>query len=145
MNRVDQLDENRLVDRIHTVVETINDLRTTPQAFSSDSVITYRIFSTNAYDFRATSVGYNNRIIEVTFTPTENIKTGLGGVLRFDYDMVTSGPSSIETIVERLVPSGGISKWRLYLSGSNSFPNATVDYKFYFFANGSGTFSAALV
>ena len=143
MGRIDRLSENQLLTTIVETNRALEGLRTTPQRFGSDSVKTHRIFSDELYDIEVTDVQFNNRVVEVTFTP-DDLSSGLGGVLDFDFDITISG-GFLQDYVEPLLPENGVTKWRIYLSGSDSFPIAWARLKFCVFANGSGTITSALI
>lgn len=144
MTRVELLKENAILVRLTAANTEMEALRRVEQSFGSDSVRTSRIFSEDSYDIQVNSVGFNNRVVEVTFTPDE-ASDSLGGVLEFDYTMTTSGESAVLVYVEPLLPSDNTTKFRLYLSGSDYFTVSWVRLKFFFFANASGTFSAVSI
>lgn len=143
MNRLDGLAENSLVARVKRLMALSNELKSA-QRFGSGSVRTSRVFSGNASDFQATSIGFNNRVIEVTFTPADTTVGNTSLAYKMDFTYTTVG-GSIDVITERLVPSGPEQKWRLYLEGSDVSPVTSADFKFYFYTNGGGSFTAQLV
>lgn len=144
IDRTSQLSDNQLIERIKRARRWFQELRTSRQRFGSRSVKTYRNFTAAAYDIEVTNIGFNNRVVEVVFTP-DVIKPGLGGV--FDLQAVVTLPVGqvVEVIREDIVPANGISKWRFYLSGNDSFPTSYARLKFYIYSNSSGTFTASSV
>lgn len=145
MNRIDDLAENSLVERVNSIVRNAEELRATAQGFGSDSVLLYRVYSANAYDIQVTNIGFMDKVVEVTFTPTDQLTTSLGGVFSVAVTGQISPGYGVQIYSEVLVPENGISKIRLYLSGSDFDPVPWFNLKFYFSTNGSGTISATLV
>lgn len=141
MSREALLDENGLVTQIRTLRSDMAALRGTEQPFGSDSVQTFRIFSDDDYDIEVTYVQFRNRVVEVTFTPTSTDRL-LGAVLDFTAVITYEPTDPVEWFIEPLLPVNGVSKWRIYLSGSNFFPTQWVRMKFYVSANSSGTTTA---
>ena len=144
MSRIDNLPDNDIPRRIGALTSLRDELRTGIQKFGSTSVKTYRIFSAATSDFHMTNVKFNNTVVEVTFTPSDLSNPKLGGVL-FMRPILIDPAGGLSMIVERIVPVNGVSKWRIYLNGSDSFPDNNVDLKLYFYAVSYGTFSCALV
>lgn len=140
MRRIDNLSQNRLTDTVRRVGTGMQEIKN-QQRFGSSSAVMYRVFSPDTWDITVNDVGSYNKIVEVVFTP-DDPTANLGGVLRMEYK--GGGTAGADPIVEALTPSGGISKWRLYLQGSDASP-WTQRFKFYFFTNANGTFSASLI
>lgn len=146
MGRLDLLPENELVRRI-TALTRLRDELKSKQIFGSDSVQTARVFSANPFDIQVDDVQFNNRVVEVTFTPADTTYTDSSLV----YSLHTEGvqkvnPNAVvDVFVERQKPSGGVQKWRVYLSGSDFYPTEWVRLKFYFYATGNGQISAVLI
>lgn len=144
--RSDRLAENEYLRRITQARDNLRELRVNPQRVGSRSVRIYRVFSQDDYDIEVTDVGFDNRVVEVVFTPDDE-GLGLGGVFRLEYTVTYSGVGNpVNVTREDLPPSqSGPSVFRFYLSSSDSFPNAWARLKFYVFANGSGTITATLL
>lgn len=143
MTRIQELPENVLPERFAEMDRFIAQLKNAPQTIGSSSVLTNRIFSSNPFDIEVTSVGFNNRVVEVTYTPADMVFGG-SPVYKMEYK-ATSSSFMGEPIVERLLPENGIHKWRIYLSGSNVSPVAWVRLKLYFYTTGDGTLAAVIV
>lgn len=147
--RIQLLNENSLVRRILTLEKLRDALKAVGQRFGSDSVKVWRIYSAASYDIQVNNVQFNNRIVEVTFTPDNpnDPNTSLVYKMVLQYMPSSSDNNSFDddTQIERLKPVNGVQKWRLYLSGSDYYPTAWVQFKFYFYASGNGTFTAQLI
>lgn len=143
--RITELNDNSVVRRIHALQKLRDDIKAAGQRFGSDSVVTQRIFSGSAYDIEVTDVQFNNRVVEVVFTPSNTADTSTSLVYKMEFTTTSSGFVD-SSWVERLKPVNGVQKWRLYLSG-NQPPNQAAWWraKFYFYASGSGTFTATLI
>lgn len=117
------------------------------QTFSSDSVMTNVVQSENPYDIQVNSLGFNNRAIEIVYTPTEVTFAGQGTILKFWWtETYASTSNTAQAYPDELEPAAnGVQKFRLYLSGNDANPPAWGRYKFYFETIGSGTFAASLL
>lgn len=143
--RITELNDNSVVRRIHALQKLRDDIKAAGQRFGSDSVVTQRIFSGNAYDIEVTDVQFNNRVVEVVFTPSNTADTSTSLVYKMKFTTTSSGYVD-SSWVERLKPVNGVQKWRLYLSGNQPpYQAAWWRAKFYFYASGSGTFTATLI
>lgn len=138
--RVDLLPDQRLMQRMKALRKNVDEVRQQQQV-GSLSVQTFRIFS-GGIDLTVSNIKYNNTIVEVAFTPASTAK-GLGGVLDFGF-VKTDTANSCNLFQEAILPANGISKWRLYLNGNDSYP-ATSQFTFYFLSNALGTFTASTV
>lgn len=108
------------------------------QRGGQDSLRMYRIFSDDASDKTLTDVEFNNKKFRLTFTPDDGAERGL--VYKMEY-AVSGDP--VESFVQRENPDNvdGSQSWIFVISGSDFFPSALVNIKFYFWASGTGTFS----
>lgn len=143
MGRPDTEAALKLSQRVKRLRTALDELKLTAQPLGSTSVLTTRVQSSNAVDLEVTNIGYRNKVIEVTYTPELTATSTTGLAYRMEYSSEVSSP--LGEHVEALPPEGNQQKWRIYLNGSNTNPVAWARYKFYFYANGTGTFSAALL
>ena len=146
--RLAMLSENDLVRRIKALVRLRDELKAVGQLFGSDSVVTKRVFSANPYDVQINNV--NNvgvRTVEITFTPDNPDDPNTSLVYKMEYvGTPSAGHYVSDRDVQRFKPVNGVQKWRVYLQG-NAPPNAATYWrgKFYFYASGSGQFTAVEV
>lgn len=141
------LNENELVRRVKALVRLRDELKAVGQLFGSDSVVTKRVFSNNAYDVQINAVTNSVRTVEVTFTPDNPDDPNTSLVYKMEY-VGTASPTHYvsDHDVQRFKPVNGVQKWRIYLQG-NAPPNDATYWrgKFYFYASGSGQFTAVEV
>lgn len=143
--RTDLLPENELVRRIVALQKIRDEIKGAEQLFGSDSVRTNRLYSPDAYDIQVDNVGFNNRVVELTFTPDQPNSSAIYG-LYITAQIAPAQASSVVFYSEAFKPdSNGVKKWRFYLNGSDAFPVLWVRMKFYLYATGSGTFTATLL
>jgi hypothetical protein len=140
MSRLDQLPESRLVKRIADARAALQQLKNA-QTFGSSSVKTHRVFSSAPSDITVAAVNLTIRRVLVAFTPADTGQDGLGLVHSMRFTHVVTGYQFPAIWVERQLPTAGQQTWIVYLSGVNS-PTCDVSLKFYFYANGDGTFTA---
>lgn len=147
--RLTLLTENELVRRIRALERLRDALKAVGQRFGSDSVKVWRIYSANAYDIQIDDVRFNNRVVEVTFTPSNPNDPNTSLVYKMvPVYMPVNGDNNTwqeNDQMQRLKPVNGVQKWRLYLNGSDYYPTSYVRFKFYFYASGNGTFTATLI
>lgn len=144
--RVDRLNEHELITRITTARRSFDEMRRSPQIFGSSSVQAHRVFNPGTYDIEVTNIGFDNRVVEVVFTPDSDAEFA-GGVVNLEYQMTydTSG-TAVEVIREDLPPlTSGPSAWRFYLSGSDAFPASWARLKFWVYSYSSGTLTVTLL
>lgn len=145
--RLTMLAENEIVRRVKALVRLRDELKAVGQRFGSDSVITRRIFSNNAYDVELLNVTNSVRVVEVTFTPDNPNDPNTSLAYKMEYNgMTPDGYYVSDRDVQRFKPVNGVQKWRIYLQG-NASPNTSPYWrgKFYFYTSGSGQFTAVEV
>lgn len=145
--RLAMLNENEIVRRIKALVRLRDELKAVGQLFGSDSVVTKRVFSNNAYDVQINTVSNSVRVVEVTFTPNNPDDPNTSLVYKMEYvGTASAGHYVSDHDVQRFKPVNGVQKWRIYLQG-NAPPNVATYWrgKFYFYASGSGQFTAVEV
>lgn len=143
MNRLNNLSDNVIIRRIDDLKRQQEEIHRA-QRMGRGSVTPHRVFSGNAYDFEITNVqDYDTRVMELTFTP-DDTSGDLGGVFEMLWEIVGGG--GVMTTEEPLVPDNGLSKWRFYFQRSPFVPpNPSAQYKFWFWSNANGTFTANLI
>lgn len=134
-----------LASRLRELRRVADDLKVSAQRTGSGSVVMSRVFSEADYDIEVEDVGFNNRVVLLTFIPDDTSVNGLNIPYRMSFTKELSDDSIVDVFVQRLDPDQGGQRWLLYLSGSDAFPTDWVRLKFYSFANGGGTFSVELI
>lgn len=112
------------------------------QAIGSDSVVLERVASDATFDLQVGVLPtFRSRVIEVTYTPKET-HFGGGLVYKLAVQMMNTGGvvSVYSPRIERQRAVGNNQVWRVY---ANS--DATMRLKFFFFAIGTGSFSATVL
>lgn len=145
--RLAMLNENEIVRRVKALVRLRDELKAVGQLFGSDSVVTRRVFSANPYDVQIDNVTNSVRVVEITFTPDNPDDQNTSLVYKMEYvGTPSSGHYVSDHDVQRFKPVNGVQKWRIYLQG-NAAPNVATYWrgKFYFYASGSGQFTAVEV
>ncbi len=140
MGVLDLLPENQPVSLLRELEVTGNEIKSA-QSLGQDSVVPHRIFSASAYDLQVAVAG-TARKVAVEFTPSDMT---FGGALCHRLYVRVLNTSNVDVAVvsdvHRIRTSDGTQKWELYLPPYTG----TYRYKFYFFATGSGTFTANLI
>lgn len=112
-----------------------------PQRSGQDSNRMYRIFSEDAIDKTCLGVTFDNTAFRLTFTPdSTQFDTSIVYKMEYTYTEDPNGFVQIETEREK-VNSDNSQSWLFVVSGSDFFPSAYVNLKFYFWASGYGTFT----
>ena len=132
------------VERIKELRRILDELRT-QQRTGSSSVRTERVFSDDEYDIEVPDVGFRNRVVEMSFVPTDDTAGDRNAPYRMSWTKAQSDDAVIGVIMQRLEPEADRQRWLIYLNGNDSFPTAWYRLKFYVFANGGGTISAKLL
>lgn len=107
------------------------------QRSGEDSIRMYRVFSDAVADKTLTTVLFNNKKFRLTFTPDAGPEQGL--VYKMRYTLIGDAVAFVER--ESEIGDDGSQSWLFVVSGSDFFPAALVELKFYFWASGTGTFS----
>lgn len=144
MKELRRLPEEALTYELNELLRVSAEQKTSVQAFGSDSVRTNMVTSGQDFDIQVNNVGFNNRVVEVTYTPTDSTFPGQGTVLTFIYylqwhDINNTGSTINER--EAPIPGSSVQKWRIYLVGSDSNPPQWARLRCYFETIGSGTFT----
>ncbi|WP_440220935.1 hypothetical protein [Dietzia sp. MNB45] len=143
MRELRDLPENAFSSALEELLRISSEQKTSIQAFGSDSVLTNIVTSGNSYDIQVNNVGFNNRVVEVSYTPNDSTFEGQGTVLNFYlyaewHDLYNTG----QVMIEREAPGPSpVQKWRVYLIGNDSSPPQWARLTFYFETIGSGTFT----
>lgn len=141
MGVLDRLPQGKPLAILRELDQVSREIKS-PQARSSGSVINYRVYSGLPYDILVPG-GYAKNVVEVEFIP-DNPR--LGGVLCYRAYVEVGVPGFATNLDELglrrqiMDLSDGRQRWKY----QGQFPNAT-GLKFYFFAQGSGTFSVKLI
>lgn len=132
---------------LNDLLYTSAEMKESPQSFGSESVLTKVVQSSNSYDIQVDNIGFNNRVVEVVYTPSTVAVDAQGTILSFWYtESYASSANTAEVLPDELGRSAnGVQKFRLYLRGNDSNPPVWARYKFYFETIGSGTFTASLL
>lgn len=77
MSRLDMMTANRLYQRINALRRFRDEIKLGQQGFGSDSVRTSIVQSGNRWDVDLDNVGFNDRVVDVTFVPKELDRDGL--------------------------------------------------------------------
>ena len=150
MSPLERLPENVLSTELKQRIAEANELKGAFQSIGSSSVVTHRIFSENTYDveFTPPSTVGNLKVnrADVEFIPDD--KT-FGGAFCYRMEVraldTDNNPlGGIQPEIERKPTVDGRQRWSVYHS-SFGYPGDTARLKFFFFATGSGTFSANVI
>lgn len=150
MGPLDRLPERALTQELKRRAADGAELKGSFQSLGSTSVVTHRIFSAATHDVQFTppSVVGNLKMnrADVEFIPDDKV---FGGA--FCYRMLVKALDTnnqplqgIQPEIERLPSVDGRQRWSVH-HASFGYPGDTARLKFYFFATGSGTFSASVV
>ena len=137
----DKLPEQKPIALLKELDQTSHEIKSR-QTRASASVINYRIFSLAPYDIIVPG-GFAKNVVEIEFVSNS---TRLSGSLCYRVYVsvvdATATPYIDEVGLRRLLidPNGARQRWFYQCS----FSSAT-KLKFYFFAQGSGTFTAKLI
>lgn len=140
MDRGDRQAEQQFTARLGELRRQMDEVRQHSQGFGSRSAKKTRLTTS----LSVSNVGFNNRVVEVVFTP-DKAGDGLGGVLSFDYTLTFPPIDFCTAIPEPLLSNGTDTRYRLYLSADDFFPIATVTVTVIASTNGSGTLAATLI
>lgn len=140
MSRIDMIAANRLYQRINALRRFRDEIKLGQQGFGSDSVRTSIVQSGNRWDVDLDNVGFNDRVIDVTFVPKELDRDGLRSLV---YRLVVKSETheaerSVDHHVQRLRPIDGVQRWQIVLDG-NRRNNGIWRGKFYLYAAGRGS------
>lgn len=140
MSRLDMMTANRLYQRINALRRFRDEIKLRQQGFGSDSVRTSIVQSGNQWDVNLDNVGFNDRVIDVTFVPKESNKDELRSLV---YRLVVKSETheaerSVDHYVQRLRPIDGVQRWQIVLDG-NRRNNGIWRGKFYLYAAGRGS------
>lgn len=140
MSRLDMMTANRLYQRINALRRFRDEIKLGQQGFGSDSVRTSIVQSGNRWDVDLDNVGFNDRVIDVTFVPKELDRGGLRSLV---YRLVVKSETheaerSVDHHVQRLRPIDGVQRWQIVLDG-NRRNNGIWRGKFYLYAAGRGS------
>lgn len=145
MDRTSLLPEEELHRRIIGVRRAVEELKSNPQRIGSSSLLTNRVFSEQPWDVELTNVTAARRTVQIAYTPEQSLLADLGGVFKMEFTTSTSGETSLVASVERLRPADGQQQWLVHLRSNGGVTLTSVRLKFYFFAQGSGSFTAQLI
>ena len=147
MKELRELPEEWINRDLNALLHVSAERKGSQQGFGSESILTKVVQSANPYDIQVNDIGFNNRVVEVVYTPSTSAVSGQGTILSFWYtDSYASPSNAAEVFVDEMGQlGGGIQKFRLYLRGNDSNPPAWGRYKFYFETIGSGNFTASLL
>lgn len=140
MSRLDMMTANRLYRRINALRRFRDEIKLGQQGFGSDSVRTSIVQSGSRWDVDLDNVGFNHRVIDVTFVPNELDSDGLRSLV---YRLVVKSETheaerSVDHHVQRLRPIDGVQRWQIVLDG-NRRNNGIWRGKFYLYAAGRGS------
>lgn len=150
MSILERLPERGLSEELKRRLQDSAELKGSFQSLGSTSVITHRIFSENTYDVQFTPPPVMGDLkvnrADVEFIPDD---TTFGGAFCYRMQIValdtTNAPlAGIQPEIQRLPSSDGRQRWSV-LHPSFGYPGDTARLKFYFFATGSGTFTASVI
>ncbi|MGJ5804362.1 hypothetical protein ACSCB1_35435 [Streptomyces europaeiscabiei] len=144
MSRLDNLAENKLRALLEQAERELREMKA-PQIVGSHNVIMQRVFSGDPFDIEVSGLtvltGYT---VEVVFTPDDSTFENLGLVYKMEYAAdISNNPNNLRIDVERQKPDNNQQRWLVFLSSTAA--TSYVRLRFYFFANGPGTFTATLV
>lgn len=124
------------------------------QQIGTNNFIPTRIFSGNAYDISFTAPGFTSgsrkfATIRVTFTPSDDTFDNMSLVTRLAPVRIDNN-GTILTHFDRYPPNGKTQVWDIYVesmeaSGNAIVPIYNVQFKFYLYVLGSGTFTVTQV
>ena len=132
MSRMDLMTANRLYQRINALRRFRDEIKLGQQGFGSDSVRTSIVQSGNRWDVDLDNVGFNDRVIDVTFVPKNGDREELRSLV---YRLVVKSETHE---AERLRPIDGVQRWQIVLDG-NRRNNGIWRGKFYLYAAGRGS------
>jgi len=140
MSRLDMMTANRLYQRINALRRFRDEIKLGQQGFGSDSVRTSIVQSGNQWDVNLDNVGFNDRVIDVTFVPKQEDRDELRSLV---YRLVVKSEThyaerSVAHHVPRLRPINGVQRWQIVLDG-NRRNNGIWRGKFYLYAAGRGS------
>lgn len=148
MRQLRQLPEELFAAELDELLRVSAEQKASVQGFGSDSIQTNIVTSGQEFDTQVNNVGFNNRVVEVSYTPNDSTFEGQGTVLNFAmyalwHDEMNLGQTMIER--EASAPNSPVQKWRVYLVGSDTNPPQWCRLRFYFETIGSGAFSAVTI
>lgn len=139
MEEVVALSDERFAQDIQKLLRDLEEFKQF-QRSGQDSIRMYRIFSANSSDKSLTSVGTSNKRFRLIFTPNEGEGRGLVYKMVFTYTEGTGSSVSIRSEREK-VNEDGSQTWLFAITGSDASPNSLVEFKFYFWSSGDGSFT----
>lgn len=140
-SRLNQLPDNRLLQQITTMQQTLAALKTAQTAGSTDVQLT-DVVTGSPVDFTVTVPPLAQTIWEITFTPNDTTFDFTGWVWHLFFNgTLQSGTVSFEDAIEALVPTGTEQTWRLYFVGTTSGTSAVITMTVEAYAIGQGTFT----
>lgn len=150
MSGLDRLPENALTQAVRSRLSDVQEFKGSFQAVGSASVVTHRIFTEAAFDVQLTPPAVVGTLkvnqVEVEFIPDD---LTLGGA--FASRMIVEALNTdnqplagLQPEMERRASVDGRQIWSVY-HPSFGYPGDTARLKFYFFATGSGTFTANVI
>ncbi|MCT2076062.1 hypothetical protein [Dietzia cinnamea] len=148
MRQLRQLPEEALAAELEELLRISAEQKASVQGFGSDSVRTNIVTSGQEFDIQVDNVGFNNRVVEVTYTPADSTFPGQGTALYFSMYVLWQDQLNVgQTMIEREAPApnSSVQKWRVYLVGSDTNPPQWCRLRFYFETIGSGTFTAVTI
>jgi hypothetical protein len=146
ISRLDQLEENRLVNSLVRVGKDQQKMKA-EQLAGSDTIVMQRIFSGNAADITLTTIGFNDKAFYLVFTPdSTEFNTSIVYKMEYTYTEVTGSGGTSTISAQRLkVGTDNVQRWLFVLNGSDFFPTASVSIKFFLWASGPGTMTTEVI